>query len=900
MQFYCEPYFSSIERWRHGDHLLLANRIGTIDTAEKIFQEYSQNGETFEFDLVYDHPEVPLLDEVIPTPGKTFSFGGDQTSFAAARSLVPEKIFNRCGLFFQNMLLKPMSGNSDAYLESANNETRKTIIAAIEKLFRLPENAGKCRFVFRNLSENGGQGKFRNYPASALSEAAKSFIEYLLEQTKLEEPNKKRKQPASAMGGSSNKPTQSNPNKKPRLSKPKKAANDDEEAELESLNGQETAEDGDGEPLEEVDNWVTTHPSVGNEVAAHFPVADETTGKMKKALFKGKVTQYAPASSARAKDQLYHVEWEDGDQQDYDEKEYQKALALFKENYSFVRSDHPSIGRKVAAYFDVPMSGTKGKKATTVKQLYQGKVTGFCPAANNGQDSEDEDLYHITWQDGDEEDYDPKDLELGEALYKENFEKVEDLTGEDEGEGDKEKTKKAVEEKPEEVTMEIDEEVEKEIQSILDDERNEQQQKEKEQQQKKDHHHHHSHHGHPMPPVSLEEEMKSIEVPVHHTSVTTEEEEEEEEEEGKPTEEQQPPAAESPKKSTRNSSSSQMKSPAATEEKKDTKKKSNTKLKEEVNEEEEVKDAKSKITTTKKEKSTPSSSSSASKKKQKQPEPEPEEEEEGDDWTTDHPAVGGRVASYFPVPGKKKGKKQLFAGEITRYGPETKQGANDQLYHVIWEDGDEEDYEEKEYQEAKKRYDEDYESDKKKNQGGGEDANEKSPTKKQQKNSKKNSNNSEKKSSEDDQEVEILTVHQSKEEQQEQQEEQEEEEPVHSTTADDNVHTNDHENHHHHHNNNNNKLHEATLENLETVPIGFNEMEENPMKATGEQEEEKHSNHKHDNQNHNHTQSHSGNNNTQHNISLIDTLPFGADEGMVDESTHNLNHSNSQVSQLQE
>jgi hypothetical protein len=881
MQLYCEPYFSSIERWRHGDHLLLANRIGTIDTAEKIFQEYSQNGETFEFDLVYDHPEVPLLDEVIPTPGKTFNFGGDQTSFAAARSLVPEKIFNRCGLFFQNMLLKPMSGNSDAYLESANNETRKTIIAAIEKLFRLSESAGKCRFVFRNLSENGGQSKFRNYPASALSEAAKSFIEYLLEQTKLEEPNKKRKQPA-AVGGNSYKPNQSNPNKKPRLSKPKKAVNDDEDAELESLNGQETAGDDDGEPLEEVDNWVTTHPSVGNQVAAHFTVADETTGKMKKALFKGTVTQYAPPSSARAKDQLYHVEWEDGDEEDYEEKDYQKALALFKENYSFVRSDHPSIGRKVAAYFDVPMSGTKGKKATTVKQLYQGKVTGFCPATNNngGQDSEDEDLYHITWQDGDEEDYDPKDLELGEALYKENFEKVEDLTGEDEDDH-KEKTKKAVEEKPEEVTMEIDEEVEKEIQSILDDERHEQQQKEKEQ---------HHHHGHPMPPVSLEEEMKSIEVPPHHTTPQE-------------VEEQQPAATvESPKKSTRNSSSSQMKSPAIPEEKKDTKKKSNhakvAVKEEEANEVEEVKEVKSKNTTTKKEKSAPSS---GSKKKQKQePEPQEQEEEESDDWTTDHPSVGGRVASYFPVPGKKKGKKQLFAGEITRYGPETKKGANDQLYHVVWEDGDEEDYEEKEYQEAKKRYDEDYESDKKKNQGG-EDVNtstEKSPTKKPQKTTaaSKNNSSSEKKSSEDDQEVEILTVHQPKEdkEQQEEQEEQKEEEPVHSSTAHNNI---DHENHHHHHqhHNSNNKHHEANLENLETVPIGFNEMEENPMKAVEEQEEDNLKNtHKHDSHGHSHTQ-----NNTQHNISLIDTLPFGADEGLVDDSTNNL-ISNSQVSQLQD
>jgi hypothetical protein len=75
MQIYCEPYFAAMSRWitdeKKGEELL-KSRLQTIETAEKIFQEYSQLPDNYEFTFDYencDEESIQLLPEYLPTPG---------------------------------------------------------------------------------------------------------------------------------------------------------------------------------------------------------------------------------------------------------------------------------------------------------------------------------------------------------------------------------------------------------------------------------------------------------------------------------------------------------------------------------------------------------------------------------------------------------------------------------------------------------------------------------------------------------------------------------------------------------------------------------------------------------------------------------------------------------------
>jgi hypothetical protein len=86
-----------------------------------------------------------------------------------------------------------------------------------------------------------------------------------------------------------------------------------------------TAADSDGA------GWTEEHPSVGTHVAQYF-------GQENKAvLYHGKVVKCAPETKEGAGDQFYHVEWEDGDECDFEESDYQAAVALYAE-----KGHHPS------------------------------------------------------------------------------------------------------------------------------------------------------------------------------------------------------------------------------------------------------------------------------------------------------------------------------------------------------------------------------------------------------------------------------------------------------------------------------------------------------------------------------------------------------------------------------
>lgn len=73
-----------------------------------------------------------------------------------------------------------------------------------------------------------------------------------------------------------------------------------------------------------------------------------------------------------------------------------------------------------------------------------------------------------------------------------------------------------------------------------------------------------------------------------------------------------------------------------------------------------------------------------------------EEATEIPQWITDHITVKNetRVAAMFVTGVGQKRKIKPFLGTVTKYAPESKHGEKDQLYHITWDDGDEEDYDE--------------------------------------------------------------------------------------------------------------------------------------------------------------------------------------------------------------
>jgi hypothetical protein len=66
-------------------------------------------------------------------------------------------------------------------------------------------------------------------------------------------------------------------------------------------------------------------------------------------------------------------------------------------------------------------------------------------------------------------------------------------------------------------------------------------------------------------------------------------------------------------------------------------------------------------------------------------------ENENIEWTEVHEKVGVTVAKYFYVDNVKT----LFYGEVTKYAAPSKKGRKNQLYHVVFTDNDEEDWNER-------------------------------------------------------------------------------------------------------------------------------------------------------------------------------------------------------------
>ena len=312
MQLYCEPYFTAVMRWRdYSDEGLLMNRIQLMETACLIFHNYSMNPSIYHFELICDSDpeEVSLLPEVVSSAGKDFKLGGDKQAFEAARSFVPEAIFMKAGLFFQHNLLKAMAGWNEEKLASCNIATRRTVIECVEKLFRLSEQSGPARFVFRHMTAESDyiQPTTQNFESVPLSNDGLIFKDYL--QTSLVSAT--RLPPAQAASSAAGTSTA--------VKKSKKQYSNDSHHKSRAGSGDTCSMQDEWKGDEDQARWTTAHKSVGFRVAAHFPAPGlvgtqgSASGNGNKTLlvYNGVVVRYCPPSQLGLDDALYHILWED-------------------------------------------------------------------------------------------------------------------------------------------------------------------------------------------------------------------------------------------------------------------------------------------------------------------------------------------------------------------------------------------------------------------------------------------------------------------------------------------------------------------------------------------------------------------------------------------------------------
>ena len=85
---------------------------------------------------------------------------------------------------------------------------------------------------------------------------------------------------------------------------------------------------------------------------------------------------------------------------------------------------------------------------------------------------------------------------------------------------------------------------------------------------------------------------------------------------------------------------------------------------------------------------------------------EAENENVEEEWLVEHPSIGTKVAGIFQKSSKKSRNKTstVFFGEVTKFLSESGEGERDELYHILWEDGDEEDYDTCDLTEGVRRY----------------------------------------------------------------------------------------------------------------------------------------------------------------------------------------------------
>jgi hypothetical protein len=329
MQLYCETYIASILKW-DSDADILKNRILLLGTIDSILRTIVTEETAYEFDLVVENPNVPLDPEVIPSAGNHYIIGGDNIAFTAAKAMTQDKkLFHSAGMYFQKYSLKSLMGISENDVKLMNSSSRASCVRMLKKLFRLSNNAGEARIIYHKADTPFGDilpSRQNNltglYPFVQFEgDLEKLYVDLTTRKnenaaivntvsapaTTLTSPSL-RENIAKAKKNSTKKDEPKTPTTSPRTNKKRKATSD--------VKPKKTA------PPETEIIWVTRHESINEKVSMPFFNAEGV-----EQFYKGRVTKYAPPTDQDCA--LYHIVWEDGDQQDMDDDEFAQA----KENY---------------------------------------------------------------------------------------------------------------------------------------------------------------------------------------------------------------------------------------------------------------------------------------------------------------------------------------------------------------------------------------------------------------------------------------------------------------------------------------------------------------------------------------------------------------------------------------
>ena len=155
MFYFCEPYFHTLDRWmKYDDRHLLCNRLQVMAALIEILNARYDSETTYEIEQT--ETDEPLLPAVHPSAGETFCDGYDLHAFHTAGTLVSPAVFQTGGLYFQKNLLRALSfGNAS----TKENFRDSPAIIALRQLFRLSKESGPASLYSCKYNYTGYQDR---------------------------------------------------------------------------------------------------------------------------------------------------------------------------------------------------------------------------------------------------------------------------------------------------------------------------------------------------------------------------------------------------------------------------------------------------------------------------------------------------------------------------------------------------------------------------------------------------------------------------------------------------------------------------------------------------------------------------------------------------------------------
>jgi hypothetical protein len=471
MQLYCEPFFVACERWRTSDDIkILKNRILCVEAINNAYEQFAQFHINYEFDIRSEtldndlvrsgdtsESSIDLLPEVLPTAGTEYVIGGDLKAFDTAKQYVPPYLFAKIGLFFQEKLLRDITGRNEGYLKTCNEVNCRNLLALTQKLLRIPDSVGEIyivhrlaptsekdevivleddlvktqRYHVRETVANRGipgderaykEGKYYVYPLpTVLPEFSYTFLENLI-QSRSDYKGKDSGRKGTRGGGNTGK------QQKPGFLK----------QEVEEMNSQGEEDDNEADDTDDLNSEVVfdinknLSRSKGPTSSSSYSAPSSSANKSKyvtssssshlkhdllaSAYTKNNASSYvkkrpsstSPSSSSKQITSSYSKS----------KKHKSKSTSAGKKVIS--SSKHKSIGTRIATYFFVPSSEPEKPGQTQEVRLFSGEITNYIPPTK--PQNKDQKYIAVFYDNKDEEEYilDQKQYQDAIDLYEVN------------------------------------------------------------------------------------------------------------------------------------------------------------------------------------------------------------------------------------------------------------------------------------------------------------------------------------------------------------------------------------------------------------------------------------------------------------------------------------------------